>query len=62
MTESELLAIITEYLRVTGENPTSFGKRVLGDPNFVGDLREGRSPSLRVVRKVMTAMDETVPL
>ena len=62
MTESELLALIVEYLAVTGENPSAFGKRVLGDPNFVRDLREGRSPSLRIVRKVVDAMYATVPL
>jgi sulfate adenylyltransferase subunit 2 len=38
---------------------TSFGKDALGDPNFVFDLRKGRSPSTRTIGKVRTAMRQT---
>ena len=31
---------------------SDFGKIVLGDPNFVFDLRNGRDPRTRTVRKV----------
>ena len=32
--------------------PTALGKQALGDPNFVFDLRKGRSPSTRTIDKV----------
>ena len=35
-----------------GLDPTAFGKQALGDPNFVFDLRKGRSPSTRTIDKV----------
>ena len=50
------LAEIEAYLAKSGLEPTSFGKQVLGDPNFVFDLRKGRSPSTRTMGKVREAM------
>ena len=52
MTEDELLTKIEAHLSASGEGPTAFGKRVLNDPNLVNDLRQGRSPSLRVARVI----------
>jgi tRNA-dihydrouridine synthase len=42
MTTSELLSEIEEALRKTGLSPTMFGKKAVGDPNLVFELREGR--------------------
>ena len=50
------LAEIEAYLSRSGTEASSFGKDVLGDPNFVFDLRKGRSPSTRTMAKVRAAM------
>lgn len=53
MTAAEsFLAEIDAYLSQSGTSATAFGKEVVGDPCFVGDLRAGRMPGLRLVEKV----------
>jgi sulfate adenylyltransferase subunit 2 len=49
---------IEAYLTRSGLDPSSFGKQALGDPNFVFDLRKGRSPSTRTMEKVRAAMTQ----
>lgn len=49
--ESFLVEIET-FLKSAGLEPTALGKQALGDPNFVFDLRKGRSPSTRTIEKV----------
>ena len=51
---------IDTYLARSGLDPSSFGKDALGDPNFVFDLRKGRSPSTRTMDKVRAAMRDVV--
>jgi hypothetical protein len=46
------LAEVEAFLRRSGMSVTSFGRQAVADPNFVPDLRNGRSPSLAVVDKV----------
>jgi sulfate adenylyltransferase subunit 2 len=46
------LSEIEGYLANAGVEPTALGKQALGDPNFVFDLRKGRSPSTRTIDKV----------
>lgn len=43
---------IEDFLSRTGMTPTAFGKDCLKDPNFVFDLRRGRSPSAAVMDRV----------
>jgi sulfate adenylyltransferase subunit 2 len=50
------LAEIEKYLATTRIEPSAFGKQALGDPNFVFDLRKGRSPSTRTIDKVRAHM------
>lgn len=45
-------AAIEDFLSRTGTTPTAFGKDALKDPNFVFDLRKGRSPSAAVIDRV----------
>lgn len=45
-------AEVEDFLTDTGMNPTAFGKTVLGDPGFVFQLREGRSPHVATIDKV----------
>jgi sulfate adenylyltransferase subunit 2 len=46
------LSEIERFLDAAGLEPTALGKQALGDPNFVFDLRKGRSPSTRTIDKV----------
>jgi sulfate adenylyltransferase subunit 2 len=46
------LSEIERFLASAGLEPTALGKQALGDPNFVFDLRKGRSPSTRTMDKV----------
>jgi AMP nucleosidase len=49
---------IEEYLSTTSMSPTEFGRKVLKDPNFVFDLRNGsRSPSIRTAEKILAYID-----
>ena len=47
-----LLLRIERYLRSTDTPPTRFGREVVGDPNFVFDLRNGREPRSRTIERV----------
>ena len=48
----QFLAEIETFLANAGMDPTKLGKESLNDPNFVFDLREGRSPSARTIDRV----------
>lgn len=37
---------------------TEFGRESVGDPNFVANLRRGRSPTLGTADKVLSYMDK----
>jgi hypothetical protein len=47
-----LLSTIEKYLRRTNTPPTRFGREAVGDPRFVLDLRRGREPRARTIRRV----------
>ena len=53
-----LLHRIEQYLRKQRVPPTRFGREAVGDPCFVFDLRDGREPRPRTVRKVTAYMDQ----
>ena len=48
----KLLDRIEIHLKETHMSPTRFGRRAVGDPRFVLDLREGRRPRARTLRRV----------
>jgi hypothetical protein len=48
----KLLERIEKHLKETHMSPSRFGRRAVGDPRFVMDLRAGRKPRLRTLRKV----------
>jgi hypothetical protein len=52
LTMDQFLAEIDRYLDAAKMSPSAFGRAVVGDPNFVTDLRAGRAPNLRLVGKV----------
>jgi hypothetical protein len=55
-TEADLLAAIDRHLATTKESAAGFGKRIANDPNLVSDLREGRSPRMRLAQQIMAAI------
>lgn len=47
-----LLRRIETFMRATRMPPATFGRRAVGDANFVFDLKNGREPRAKVVTKV----------
>lgn len=50
------LSEIADFIERAGMSASAFGRAAVGDPNFVGDIRDGRSPSLRIVDKARAYM------
>jgi len=55
----KLLDRIELHLKQTHMSATRFGRRAVGDPRFVLDLRMGRRPRRRTVEKVEKYLGET---
>ncbi len=51
-----LLLQIQAFMRLTKMSSSRFGREALGDPNFVTDLRDGRSLRAATERRVRTYM------
>lgn len=49
----DLLAIVEAFIASSGMSKSSFGVAAMGDPCFVDQLREGREPRRRTIRRVM---------
>lgn len=60
MTHADLVRAVDEHLCRTGESPTAFGRRVAKDPRLVFQVREGRSPQLRLVERIVAACQRPV--
>lgn len=44
---------VETFMKMWGYTDSEFGRRALGDPNFILELRRaGRSPTLRTVQKI----------
>lgn len=52
----ELNKSITDYLARTGMAESTFGRRVLGDGNFLRGLRAGRDLRMSTIRRVQQFM------
>lgn len=48
----KLLDRIEHHLKKTHMSATRFGRRAVGDPRFVLDLRAGRRPRRRTIERV----------
>jgi len=57
LTAQEFRNEIETFLAKTGMSATAFGRAAVNDPNFVGDLANGRTPSLRLVERISKFMD-----
>ncbi|MGE4410288.1 MAG: hypothetical protein EP321_05565 [Sphingomonadales bacterium] len=47
-----MLRKIEKFLRNTGMAPTRFGRDAVRDPRLVFDMRNGREPTPRMVRRL----------
>jgi hypothetical protein len=48
----EFRDLISAFIAKRDMPKTTFGKLALGDPSFINDLEQGRSPSLGTIEKV----------
>ena len=55
MTHRDLVALIDRHLQKSGETPTAFGRRIARDGNLVQDIKQGRSPRLCLVERIVDA-------
>ncbi len=53
----DLLPRIERYLRRTRMKPALFGRAAVNDPRFVFDLRLGREPRIKTMRRVHAWLD-----
>ncbi|MBO9377889.1 hypothetical protein GG804_14035 [Sphingomonas histidinilytica] len=56
MAASSLLSEIEKFIKRTHIAPTTLGRRALGDPSFVGQLRRGRRTWPDTEKKVRAFM------
>lgn len=49
---------IENFLSRTGMAASAFGKAAVGDPSFVKEIREGRTPSLKTAERVIQFIHE----
>ena len=54
--ENEFNKSITDYLARTGMAESTFGRRVLGDGNFLRGLRAGRDLRMSTIQRVQQFM------
>jgi hypothetical protein len=48
----KILRDVEKFLMASNTPPTRFGREAMGDPRFVFDLRRGREPGERTVKRV----------
>lgn len=56
-THKEFTDYIKKHLASTGEKPSSFGRRVLGDSGSISRLFEGTDPRLSTMQRVLKAIE-----
>ena len=52
-----LLRELEKFLQNSNMPPARFGREVMGDPRFIFDLRNGREPRPRTVRRVRAYLE-----
>lgn len=55
-TMPEILASIEAFLKRHDMPPSTFGREATGEPQLIKSMRDGRSPSLKVLEKIATFM------
>ncbi len=54
----QFISEIEAFLSEVGMEPTIFGRQALNDPNFVFQIRKGRSPSARTIDQIRHFMSQ----
>lgn len=57
-THQEIIDDVNEHLEKTGERPSSFGRRVLGDSSAVARMADGTDPRLSTIQKIYEAINK----
>lgn len=57
LTQDAFVQSVEAYLQRTGMTATAFGIAAINDRTFVFELRRGRSPSLKVVERVLAFIE-----
>ena len=52
-----LLREVEKFLKISNIPAARFGREVMGDPRFVFDLRKGREPRPRTIRRVVAYLE-----
>ena len=58
---TDMLVAIDRYLRKTKMPQTKFGRLAVNDPRLVSDLRRGRHPGPRMVRRIEAFIHDARP-
>lgn len=57
ITQQQLVDRIEAHLKATGTRESAFGRALANDPHLVRQLRNGRSPRLSLVEKIIAATE-----
>lgn len=57
-THQEFIDYLKKYLTKSGEKPSAFGRRVLGDSGAIARLIEGTDPRLSTMQKIDRAIKD----
>lgn len=60
--QSDLLNAIIQYCEQHGVTETAFGKRAVGDPNLVRDMKAGRELRSSTMNKVVQAINQALEI
>jgi len=52
-----LLRDVEKFLKFSNTAATRFGREAMGDPRFVFDLRKGREPGVRTIKRVRAFLE-----
>lgn len=55
-THVQFIQYIKKHLNETGEKPSAFGRRVLGDSGAIPRLFEGTDPRLSTMQRILRAI------
>ena len=58
MYSEQFIKQVESFLNETGMSPTALGYEAVRDPNFVFDIRDGKTCSLRRADKVMRCIQQ----
>lgn len=53
-----LLKDVEKYLHANSISPARFGREAMKDPRFVFDLRAGREPRAKTIRRVRAYLEQ----